>query len=565
AKKRTLHNTLSTIGEESRSNYSESTTKSTVLSQKNSNKTIKDYSNSVKTEDEESIESSISSLKSNNSYIRINDNYKEVLKSIEELRNVSLNNSECIKNSISNEGLEQKFTNDTINNNDKKINSDTDNQKENLSLEEIAKTLLQVINENVQKSSVQKNEVSLSQVKSIKLINNIANDTTKILEKDKKYFVNSTTGSDFHLSLDEDDLIDKPIQSNEMELVSSGEVDLIPSKNSKPIDLSTIHEESKDMSNNHSFENRTLDSNLLDEMYENSCKQSIINSNASSLVDSVGGSYSKKSKTPSNLSEGRSLISDGTSILSDTSRNSEKRIEEKHRNVMESIDMLRNISSNNSIHLQRPDSRETNASEQSIYMDDGFQSNRVKFNPIHQSVSSSFFHHNTPTSSKSTNYDSKKKEKDGQNENVSEEKNTSLDQLQDMLINLKKSSVEVEVNKDEVPLSEMKSFKFLNDIIERTTSVFLKDHFDYLNENQAFFEMSPGFLAQYIPETIDEKCLDKSKVGSRIFGEINNEQPISEDKMFVELTGRNTSNQMEGSCNVKSVDSGAFFANNNNQ
>uniref|UniRef100_A0A0K0E1V7 Uncharacterized protein n=1 Tax=Strongyloides stercoralis TaxID=6248 RepID=A0A0K0E1V7_STRER len=360
----------------------------------------------------------------------------------------------------------------------------------------------------------------------------------------------STTGSDFHLSLDEDDLIDKPIQSNEMELVSSGEVDLIPSKNSKPIDLSTIHEESKDMSNNHSFENRTLDSNLLDEMYENSCKQSIINSNASSLVDSVGGSYSKKSKTPSNLSEGRSLISDGTSILSDTSRNSEKRIEEKHRNVMESIDMLRNISSNNSIHLQRPDSRETNASERSIYMDDGFQSNRVKFNPIHQSVSSSFFHHNTPTSSKSTNYDSKKKEKDGQNENVSEERNTSLDQLQDMLINLKKSSVEVEVNKDEVPLSEMKSFKFLNDIIERTTSVFLKDHFDYLNENQAFFEMSPGFLAQYIPETIDEKCVDKSKVGSRIFGEINNEQPISEDKMFVELTGRNTSNQMEGSCNL---------------
>uniref|UniRef100_A0A0K0E1V8 Uncharacterized protein n=1 Tax=Strongyloides stercoralis TaxID=6248 RepID=A0A0K0E1V8_STRER len=174
---------LSTIGEESRSNYSESTTKSIVLSQKNSNKTIKDYSNSVKTEDEESIESSISSLKSNNSYIRINDNYKEVLKSIEELRNVSLNNSECIKNSISNEGLEQKFTNDTINNNDKKLNSDIDNQKENLSLEEIAKTLLQVINENVQKSSVQKNEVSLSQVKSIKLINNIANDTTKILVK----------------------------------------------------------------------------------------------------------------------------------------------------------------------------------------------------------------------------------------------------------------------------------------------------------------------------------------------------------------------------------------------
>ncbi|CEF62029.1 Hypothetical protein SRAE_1000030500 [Strongyloides ratti] len=381
--------------------------------------------------------------------------------------------------------------------------------------------------------------------------------------------------SDINLSLDEDEFIGQPISSEDIEPAHSEEPDLVSIKNNKLCTLSTIHEESKDISNNPLLKDISLNFHGFDKMSENINNQSDVSSHVPSLVSSTGGSYSKNSKAlsdrrseisnasskrSSNIISRRSEISNMSSQLSNNSRNSQKRREKECRNVMESIDKLRNISLNDSSHFQRPDSKTSNFSMHDNIIN---EKNCVKFNPVHQSVGSSFFHQNTTTNSRTSNYTSKVNTQNDNNKSIHEDKDTGLDQIQNMLTNLRKNSVEVKVNTDEVPLSEMKSFKFLNDIIERTTNVFLKDHFEYLNENQAFFEMSPGFLAQYIPETIDEKCTNQSKILNRK----GNEHHKNENKTYVELTGRNESgrnsvisNQMEGSCNIKSVDSAAFFA-----
>uniref|UniRef100_A0A0N4ZQK0 Uncharacterized protein n=1 Tax=Parastrongyloides trichosuri TaxID=131310 RepID=A0A0N4ZQK0_PARTI len=339
---------------------------------------------------------------------------------------------------------------------------------------------------------------------------------------------------------------DNPIVSEEIDLVTS-EVPVLLSKDPNVNALSTIHEESKDVSNLPLSENVTLKSNVLDislSQISNQCPSA--KSDPLSIVSSLKSgrgpkSYDSKSNDGSIKSQ-VSLKSGNSSIIS------RGKSEENFKKVMSSIDNLKNISLNDDNNsFRRPIS---GGSCNNVNGNNRLNENRVHFNPIHQSIGSSFFNQNSTTNSRNTN---------NRNQNIIEEKEEDA-----VSINLP-SIDDIKVSENEVQFSKMESFSFLNNIIEATMNILVNQHFDYLNENQVFFEMSPGYLAEYIPESVDEN--DKSTFKEKLFEEVNKKENKLTSKKNVEVTGNNTSfrnsrmsNRYDETCDIKSVDSAAFYA-----
>uniref|UniRef100_A0A0K0FQ74 CDT1 domain-containing protein n=1 Tax=Strongyloides venezuelensis TaxID=75913 RepID=A0A0K0FQ74_STRVS len=319
--------------------------------------------------------------------------------------------------------------------------------------------------------------------------------------------------SDLDLSMDEDELISKPISSGDVELTSGETNDVIP-REKQMCSLSVIPEESMF----HASGNVSLASSGSKEVSKYSDNRSHAGSSSISLVSSKKNGSLRSSNGSNNYTSAKSGRSSLISRSSDGGRSSRGRcFSEKNSEVLESLSKLQNVSLNKSGIVERPESTTPTLPRNTSAKNDNKEGNRVTFNSVHQYAGSSFFNQNTTTHSRDSNRGRDSVKEKDENKDVQNFGNSSIDQLKDMLNDIKKKNVPVNVSKNEVPLSEMKSFKLLTDMANSTMDILLKDHFNYLNENQAFFEMCPGLLAKYIPQSVDFKSVDKSNPGSNVF------------------------------------------------
>uniref|UniRef100_A0A0N5BCY1 Non-specific serine/threonine protein kinase n=1 Tax=Strongyloides papillosus TaxID=174720 RepID=A0A0N5BCY1_STREA len=409
----------------------------------------------------------------------------EVMKSINKLKSANFNNIDNNTKFHHKEQPKQKSNFRTALKHDQTSKPKKNKQCPNI--EETIELFSKRINGKISKLHVKKEEVPLSEMKSINLLKKLADNTSEIFKEYNCDYVNSKDilsnylfqtltkqfyhisflssdasdenpdrFSDLDLSMDEDELISKPISSGDVELTSGETNDMISRE--KPLcSLSVIQEESIF----HASGNVSLASSGSKEVSKYSDNRSRAGSSSISLVSSKKNGSLRSSNGSNNYTSAKSGRSSLVSGSSNGGRSSRGRcFSEKNSEVLECLSKLQNVSLNKSGDVERSETT-------------------------------------TPTLPRNSN--AKNDNKEG-----------------NRFLQIKKKNVPVKVSKNEVPLSGMKSFQLLSDMANSTMDILLKDHFNYLNENQAFFEMCPGLLAKYMPQSVDFKSVDKSNSGSKI-------------------------------------------------